>query len=154
MLFHPNHQDRLGQLEERLRRARAVTPDLFSDVIAQACVRFSRHRDTPNARVNHLIEAGAYTDAALALIELELPHWKLRRLVHDDGEWICSLSRQPWLPVDLDEVAEAAHEILPLAVLTTFLQALGAAAADEPRTASVPQVRPGSGYAVCCDNFA
>jgi hypothetical protein len=154
MLFHPPREDRLGQLEEQLRRARAVTADLLTDVIARACVDFPQYGGAAEVRINRLIEAGAYTDAAMALLELELPHWKLRRLVYDDGEWICSLSRQPWLPVDLDDVAEARHEILPLAVLTTFLQALGADAADEPRAASVPQVRPAQGYAICCDNFS
>ena len=28
--------------------------------------------------------------AALALVELELPAWKLRRLIYEDGEWLCS----------------------------------------------------------------
>jgi hypothetical protein len=154
MLFRQNPQDRLGKLEEQLQHARTVAPDLLSDVIAEACVRFSQHGDTAKARVNRLIEAGAYTDAALALIELELPHWKLRRLVYDDGEWICSLSRQPWLPVELDEVAEARHEILPLAVLMTFLQALGATASNETRVATVPSVRPAQGHVMCCDNFS
>jgi hypothetical protein len=154
MLFHPNREDRLGQLEEQLRRARAVTADLLSDVIARACVDFPQYGGAAEVRINRLIEAGAYTDAALALIELELPHWKLRRLVYDDGEWICSLSRQPWLPVELDEVAEARHEILPLAVLMTFLQALGATASNETRVATVPSVRPGQGHVMCCDNFS
>ena len=115
---------------------------------------FPQYGDTAEVRVNRLIEAGAYTDAALALIELELPHWKLRRLVYDDGEWICSLSRQPWLPADFDELAEARHEILPLAVLTAFLEALDATAADETRVATVPSVRPGQSHVMCCDNFS
>jgi hypothetical protein len=50
-------------------------------------------------RVNQLIEAGAWADATLAMVELELPYWNLRRLVHEDGEWLCSLSKQPNLPV-------------------------------------------------------
>jgi len=39
------------------------------------------------ARIDQLIEARAWNDAALALVELELPAWKLRRLVYEDGEW-------------------------------------------------------------------
>ena len=55
------------------------------------------------ARIDQLIEARAWNDAALALVELELPAWKLRRLVYEDGEWHCSLSRQPNLPVALED---------------------------------------------------
>jgi hypothetical protein len=46
------------------------------------------------ARIDQLIKAGAWSDAALTLIELELPAWKVRRLVYEDGEWFCSLSTE------------------------------------------------------------
>jgi hypothetical protein len=45
-----------------------------------------------------------------------------------DREWLCSLSNQPQLPLGLDNVAEASHEVLPLAILLAFLQARRAAA--------------------------
>src|SRR5882757_332400 len=104
MLYVPKH-DRFGELEERLRRALVVTPDLMSDVIGRACPRFTASRSAATAKVARLIESKAWTDAALALLEFELPHWTLRRLVHEDGEWLCSLSRQPGLPLELDDVA-------------------------------------------------
>ena len=37
------------------------------------------------SRIASLIKAGAWTEAAFALIEFELPAWKLRRLVYEDG---------------------------------------------------------------------
>ena len=154
MLFNPKHDDRLARLEEQLRRAEAVTSELMSDVMAVACVRFGALGSATKVKVDRLIEAGAWTDATLALLELELPQWKLRRLVYEDGEWLCSLSKQPGLPLDYDEVAEASHEILPLAILIALLQARRAAAATMAGVNTVPQVRPASGYAVCCDNFA
>jgi hypothetical protein len=40
MSFYPKHEDRLARLEERLRRAQVVTPDLMSDLIAAACTAF------------------------------------------------------------------------------------------------------------------
>jgi hypothetical protein len=102
-----------------------------------------------------LIEAGAWTDATIALIELELPAWKLRRLVYEDGEWLCSLSRQPNLPVALDDTADASHEVLPLAILSAFVEARRRAnAMRETSLRIVPQVRRTSGYAICCDNFS
>jgi hypothetical protein len=74
-------------LEAQLRRAQALTPELISDVTAEACVCFAARGGTAKQRINRLIDAGAWTDTALALLELELPQWKLRRIVYEDGEW-------------------------------------------------------------------
>ena len=101
-----------------------------------------------------MIEAGAWDDAALALIELELPAWKLRRLVYEDGEWFCALSRQPNLPVALDDTVHASHEVLSLAILSAFVEARRRASAmRETSLQTVPPVRQSSGYAICCDNL-
>jgi len=148
MLFYPKYEEQLGVLEKRLRRAHALTPDLMSDVIMKACTQ-----PTHQARVNQLIEAGAWADATLAMVELELPSWNLRRLVREDGEWLCSLSKQPNLPLALDDTAEARHQVLPLAILGAFLEARLKTEAMCETSQAVPQVRPTSGYAVCCDNF-
>ena len=139
-----------------LRLAQAVTPDLVSHVTDRVCVRLAALRRTENvARLNRLIEAGAWTEVALALIELELPQWTLRRLVHDGGEWLCSLSKQPNLPLEIDDTVDARHEDMPLALLSALLEAKRQAAdAREPRSPMVPQIRPATGYVVCCDNFA
>ena len=110
MLFDPKHEDRFERLTDELRRALAVTPDLVSNVIVDACTRLPAVNAT---RVDQLIEVGAWTDAALALIELELPAWKLRRLIYEEGAWFCSLSRGLNLPVELDDTADGSHEVLP-----------------------------------------
>ena len=133
---------------------RRSTPELISDVIAQSVRPLRRTRDAAKSRIDRLIESGAWTDAALALVELELPQWKLRRIVYEEGEWHCCLSRHPQLPLGLDDVAEASHEILPLALLISLLQARRAVAERPTGVTAVPQVGPVSGYAVCCDNFA
>jgi hypothetical protein len=154
-MFDPKYEEHLDALEEQLRRAPALTPNLISNVIADACTRLQvMKRAGKAARLDQLIEAGAWSDAALALIELELPAWKLRRLVYEDGAWLCSLSRQPNLPVAFDDTAEASHEVLPLAILTAFVEARRRASAmRETSLQTVPPVRRTSGYAVCCDNF-
>ena len=154
MLFDPKPEQYLGRLEARLRRAQAPTAELISDVIAEACVCFATRGGAAKLRIHRLIESGAWTDAALALLELELPQWKLRRIVYEDREWHCALSRHPQLPLELDEVAEASHEILPLALLVALLQASRDVAASAARVTAVPLVAPAPGYAVCCDNFA
>ena len=150
MLFDPKCQ----KLEEHLRCAHAITPELISDVIAQACTRFPAHNRTVKDKVNRLIESGAWTDAMLALVELELPQWKLRRMIYEDGEWLCSLSKRPQLPLEFDEVAEASHEILPLAILIALLQARRSTVVGATGMAMVPHVRSVPGYAMCCDNLA
>jgi hypothetical protein len=143
------NQERLGNLERRLHGADAVTSELMSDVIATGCIRLAALGSASKAKLKWLIEAGA-----MALVELELPQWKLRRLVRDDGEWFCSLSRQPELPIGYDETAEATHESLPVAILLAFVQARRATNADAASKTTVPQLHPIRGNAICCDNFA
>jgi len=136
MSFSPNHEE-LRDLQQQLHRARTVTPGLIAEVIARACFRFPAHPSATKARVIRLIESSAFCDAALALLALELPQWRLRRLVYESGEWICSLSRELELPAELDEMAEAHHESLPLAILNAFVEArvtasLGTKAGQSP----------------------
>lgn len=156
MLYDPKHQNKAGRLEDEFRFAPPLTCDLISAVIADARAEFpARGNAAKAARLDRLIQAGAWSDAALALIELKLPAWKLRRLVYEDGEWLCSLSTQPNLPAEIDETADGSHEAMPTAILSAFLEARRRTnAAPEVRSATVPQVRPASGYAICCDNFA
>jgi hypothetical protein len=156
VLFDPKHEDRFDQLTDQLRLAPALTADLMSKVIATAGTRSSSaKRSGKAARIDRMIEAGAWTDAALALIELKLPAWTLRRLVHENGEWLCSLSRQTNLPMELDDTADACHEVLPLAVLSAIVEARRKVAATRGTSArAVPQVRPASICAMCCENFA
>jgi len=151
MLFVPKHD--LSRLEANLRGSQAITAKLMFNVMTQACVRFAAQSRAAQTRVNQLIEAGAWTDAALALLELELPQWKVRRLVQENGEWLCTLSKQPQLPLGLDEVSEATQEVLPLAILIALLQARCAPSEEAVSSTAVPVVRPSPGQAVSCDNF-
>jgi len=155
MSFDANHGGHLRDLQEQIHRARTITPGLMADVIARACPGVRAQPRSVKTRILHLIESGAFADATLALLELELPQWKLRRLMYEDGEWHCSLSKHVNLPTELDEMAEANHEDLPLAILFAFVEARRQSLiAGKSRPQSVPQVRPMQGYAICCDNFA
>ena len=146
MLLFPEHHDALIY---RLRDAPAVSADLISEVIG------ARSRRLP-VRIERLIESCAWTDAALALLELELPNWRLRRLAYDDGEWHCALSRQRELPDWLDDRSiESHHADLALAILSAFADAQRWSAL--PRKASVPAVSHSANALyepMCCDNFA
>jgi hypothetical protein len=145
MLLFSEHHD---GLVDRLHDAPAVTADLMSEVIGKLSRRLP-------VRIERLIETGAWTDAALALLELELPHWQLRRLAYDDGEWHCALSRQRELPEWLDDRSvESHHADLAMAILSAFVEAQRKSAL--PSRTSVPAVsrvaNPLS-EPLNCDNF-
>ena len=96
----------------------------MSELIGDACRRFpSMGQTEKTARIERLIHSGAWTDAALALIDLELPQWQVRRIAYDEGEWHCALSRERELPDWLDQSIEARHADLALAILSAFVEA-------------------------------
>jgi hypothetical protein len=144
------------ELNDRLHDANAMTAELMAEVIGQACQRFPLMGESEKtARLQRLIATDAWTDAALALIDLELPLWQVRRLTYDDGEWYCALSRQRELPDWLDQSIEGHHADLALAILTAFVDAKGSAAPS--RRTSVPAVPRGASplyEPLCCDDFA
>src|SRR6202795_3629976 len=112
------------ELSDRLRTAHAVTPELMSEIVAAACRRFpSMGQTEKTARIERLIASEAWTDSALALIDLELPLWQVRRIAYDEGEWYCALSRERELPDWLRRSIEARHADLALAVLGAFVEA-------------------------------
>jgi hypothetical protein len=148
------HRDPV-ELSDRLRDAHSVTAELISEVIGESCRRFPSVGQTEKtARIERLIESGAWTDAALALIDLELPQWQVRRITYDEGEWYCALSRQRELPDWLDQSIETHHPDLPLAVLSAFVEAQRIAAPrSRPSVPIVPRDANPLYEPVCCDNF-
>jgi len=155
MMFGFDHAALFDRLDDELRLAREPTRSLFAKFVGEACQRVSALSEAgKTARVARLIETGAWIDAAFALTELEMPFWKVRRLACDGGEWFCGLSRQPWLPDGLDDMAEAAHESMPLAVLRALLCARCMATFASETQSTVPQVQLDAAELICCDNFS
>jgi hypothetical protein len=154
MLFRPSDEDPLNEADNRLRLASTCNSDLFSTVL-KVCPQLAARDSVPLKRLHQLLEMGAYTDAALTLIEAEIPAWQLRRLIFDAGEWHCTLSRNPSAPVEFDDMTEAHHECLPLAILGAIVEACRS---HPMRNASsetaVPQAQCRQYFAVCCDNFS
>lgn len=142
-------------LGDRLRDAYAVSAEFMADIICQTCRRFpSVGQSGKTSRVERLIQSGAWTDAAIALLDLELPQWQIRRLVYDEGEWHCALSRERELPDWLDQSIETHHADLALAILSAFVEAQRISWPDS--RPSVPTARGGtrSCYApLLVDNF-
>jgi hypothetical protein len=139
---------------DRLRDAPAVTASLVHDVIDTVCRRHSHPGQVGKiARIERLIADEAWAEVALALIDLELPQWRLRRLAYDGGEWHCALSRRREVPEWLDQAVEASHPDLPGALLAAFLEAqrivkpLGRPSVPAAPRETAPSVP------LCCDNF-
>jgi hypothetical protein len=143
------------ELCDRLQNARAVTAELISEVMRGPCWRSSSlGQSAKAAQIERLIHSEAWTDAALALIDLALPLWQVRRIAYDEGEWYCALSRERELPEWLDRSIESRHVDLPLAILGAFVEAQRIAAPTS--RPSVPVVSPNLNplyEPICCDNF-
>ncbi len=143
-------------LSGRLYTAHTVTAELMSEIIGETCRRFSSMRPSEKTvRIGRLLGSEAWTEAALALINLELPLWQVRRIAYDEGEWYCALSRQRELPDWLDRSIEARHADLPLAILSAFVEAQRIAApSSRPSVPTVSRDANPLYEPVCCDNFA
>jgi hypothetical protein len=145
-----------AELDDRLRDAGCVTAEFLSDIIRATCRRFpSAVQNFRSTRIERLIESQAWTDAALALIDLELPQWQVRRLAYDEGEWYCALSRQRELPDWLDQPVEAHHADLALAILSAFVESRRISTpSNRTSVPSAPQRADAFYEPVCSDNFA
>ena len=143
-------------LSNRLRDAYGVTAEFLSDIVSETCRRFpSNGGNAKAARVEQLIQSQAWTDAALALIDLELPQWQVRRLAYDEGEWYCALSRQRELPDWLDQPIESRHADMALAILRAFVEAQRVSApSSRTSVPSAPQRADTFYEPICSDNFA
>src|ERR1700722_6865207 len=152
----PTVQLDFDALSNRLRDADTVTAKLMSEFVAATCRRYpSVGRIAKTARIERLIGSQAWTDAPLALIDLELPQWQVRRIADDEGEWHCALSRAREIPEWLAQSIETRHADLPLAVLSAYLDAR-CVRAPSPRTSVAIVLRDANAFYTpfCCDNFA
>jgi hypothetical protein len=157
MSFHQQVQKSPGALQRLIQRADTVTPDLLSAALGLALARCATpHRLDDARRIGRLIQSEAWIDAALALVGLDR-RLTIRRLAHDDGEWRCTVGTQWPVPEWLDDTAEAGHAVLPLAILSAWLEGLRISAPSAVPTTSVPRVPSESSdmlLSMNCDNFA
>jgi hypothetical protein len=153
--FAMNDRVLLDRLDEELRLAGRPTSALISRLAADACPRIAALKGAdPAIQIGRLIAAEAWTDAAMALIELEIPSWKVRSLVREGDEWLCSLSQQPNLSMELDDNVKASHELLPLAILRALVEARRRDSVAPRAISAVPLVQTASEPLICCDNFS
>jgi hypothetical protein len=153
MFLHSTHSEQLATLAGKVSFADEATPKLLSEIVAKTARRPSALRDA--AQLDQLIDAGALTEAAFALVNLELPLWQIRRITYDEGEWHCAMSRQRELPEWLDQAIETSHASLTIAIVSAYIETIRQIEASrEPSRPSVPQTRGDQLEPVCCDNFA
>ena len=110
-------------------------------------------------RLDRLIAAEAWVDAALALIAIELPRWTMRRLAYDDGEWHCALSDHREMPDWLDTPVETHNPDMATVLLDAVREALRAEPSSHlaivPNTSAAGHDLEAPGFEpVLCDNFA
>jgi hypothetical protein len=123
MLLVPRHGEELERLAYKIKLAEAPSCGLI-DEVAAACSRFAVLKRTGKfASFGAWCKSGAWLEATLALVSGALPNWSVRRIVKDDGFWLCFLSRSPNLPIELDDCVEVTNESLPLAVLLALVEA-------------------------------
>jgi hypothetical protein len=153
-----SHERDLRKLQGDVRRAQNVTRPLMADALATIGARGSASPSTASTRrIQALLEAEAWTDVALGLLDRELPQWRLRRLTYEDGEWRCCLGKQWPLPEWLDDTVDVGHPVLALAVLDALIEALSVTQTSPQAARNVVPSVPLAPYAaspLCCDNFS
>jgi hypothetical protein len=154
MSLETKHQAALDALDGVLRNAQEPTLDLLAKIISTDCTRIPLLAKAETFdRLIEFAKIGAWTEAALALIKLELPLWRVRRLAYENGEWLCSLSYQPNLPIEFDDCVEATHEVLPMAILCAFVEGCRRRHAMRESVSTVPHIQPWPEQIVCCENY-
>jgi hypothetical protein len=154
MSLETKYRTALDALDRALHRPQEPSLDLLANIVSGFCTRISDRSKTETFdRLIHLAKIGAWTEVAFSLIALELPLWRVRRLVYESGEWLCSLSHQPNLPMAFDDCVEATHQVLPMAVLCAFVEACRRRDSICESVSVVPHIEPWLEQIMCCENY-
>ncbi|RTL49518.1 MAG: hypothetical protein EKK40_14260 [Bradyrhizobiaceae bacterium] len=153
MLFHPNRTEQLARIAGRLDAATAPTAPILGAVLQSAERAKIAGQGRPASHIERLIACGAWTDAALGLLEICIPRWQIARLIYDGGEWNCKLSPRCEWPEWLDQVIETHHTDLAIAILRAVVEAIRQE--DEEQAVTGSAVRPpvDGEILISCDNF-
>ncbi len=151
----PTHPS-IGALRAKICCAQTVTAELASAALDLMAARSAAPGRTAQAqRVRSLIDGAAWTEAALAIADLDHSR-TVRRLIHEDGEWHCRIGSRWAVPYWLDDSVEFSHPMLPLAILGALIEAAQQVPATVRTPTSVPRSQlgqAGSISAVSCDNY-
>mgnify|MGYP001552311137 FL=1 len=134
MLIAPTSRNEFDRLATKLAGATKASAILFAEIFAASPRLMTLRAMGKTERLDRLLACEAWTEAAIELVALEAPEWRIQRLCLDDREWICALTRFPDLPEWLDESAEGRHPLITLAILDALLVARARAAVTYPST--------------------
>jgi hypothetical protein len=155
-MFQPHTQHSAAKLRNEISRAPAAASELVSAALdLMVARRAAPYRADWTRRVHALIEAQAWTDAVLAIAELDRSR-AIHYVVYEDGEWHCRIGAQWAVPHWLGDSAEFCHPVLALAILGALVDTLGWAPETNLSPAPAPRWpagETGSISAVSCDNY-
>jgi len=152
MLHQLERSERLAALVNRLNGAAQPTEAAFIEVLEASEPVAHTGQWRVAANLNRLIRCKAWTEAALASIEVLTPRRRLCRLIYDGGEWFCSLSSHRDLPDWLDQMIESHHQDISLSILTAVVEAMHNDNANcTPPMHKCPRLMPKA--LVLCENF-
>lgn len=144
-----------AQLRNKISQAPAATSALVSAALGVVAARRPiAHRAVQTQQIRDLIDAKAWTDAVLAIADLDRSR-AIQHLVYEDGEWHCRIGSHWALPHWLGDSAEFGHPVLALAILGALIDTLGWA--EEADLLPAPPLSCGEVDAipaVSCDNYA
>jgi hypothetical protein len=138
-MFQPHTCSASARLRNEISQAPAATSALVSaalDLMGARCA--APHGEARTQQVRALIDAHAWTDAALAIADLDRSR-TIRHLVHEDGEWHCGIGSQWAVPDWLDDTAAFSHPVLALAILGALIDTLSWAPARDIPQSSAPR---------------
>jgi hypothetical protein len=83
MAFDMDYAFSLDRLADSVRAAHEPSLVILSKILDEACARIHNLGQSAKDRIIRLAELDAWNEVALALIELELPAWQIRRLASE-----------------------------------------------------------------------
>jgi hypothetical protein len=143
------------RLVRRISSAEGATSPLLSDVVNFVCSRLWTRPKFRQDQILAWLKTGASFDLLRALIEVELPGWRLARLQYDGGQWYCTICRGTaqleWAAADVT----CGHVDPVLAMLRALLEVLAMDGVEDEADEGVlrRQQNPDMNY-VLCDNFS
>jgi hypothetical protein len=143
----------------KVRSEISRTPTATSYLVAAALDLVVARRPLPYPtpqmqRVRALIDAQAWTDAVLAIADLDRSR-AIQYLVYEDDEWHCRIGSHWALPNWLGDGAEFSHPVLALAILGALIDTLAWTPTTVPPV-SAPEWRSGETNAIpaiSCENY-
>jgi len=124
-MLEERNTNRLNVLMEKLRPTHIMSSELMLLLMDEARAELSASPDKEKAieQFDRLVKDGAWIDGIFRLLEIQLPKWRVQNLSMDNGGWLCSLVRGPYPPKTLSDMAGGRHKLLPLAMMSAYLEA-------------------------------